>query len=131
MPPDPCAAERQHSDEALEDFRDADDDRKEAREALEEEMSAFDESTWGSAGAIVGIGIACGTNPIGWVACGLGLVAGGAAIYESETDRRGEIEAAQRDLARAERDFWKANSRWQKAMQAEMHCRLHAQAQNP
>lgn len=128
---DPCAAERERSDETLEDFRDAGDDRAQAQDDLEDAMSPMDESTWANVGAVIGVGIACGTTPIGWVSCGLGLVAGGAAIYGSEVDRAGDIEAAQNALARAERDYWKANSRWQKAMRAEMHCRLHNQASAP
>ena len=123
---DPCKDEREESDEALEDFRDADEDLDEAREKLEDEESIFDESNWASAGAIVGIGLACVSNPIGWIVCGGGMAAGGLAVVGSEMDRRGDIEDAQAALQNAERDYWKANRRWQRAMRKEMHCRHHS-----
>lgn len=131
MPPptriDPCANERALSDDAIDDFRDASNDREEAQDDLEDAKSFFDESTWANVGAAGGVALACATTPVGWVTCGIGIVLGGATFVGSEVDRAGDIEAAEKALARAERDYWKANDRFQRAMRAEMHCRLHNQ----
>jgi hypothetical protein len=131
MPPvptvDPCRELVENSNEALEDFEDASDDLHSAQEDLEDEESIFDESNWASGGAIVGIGLACASTPIGWAICGGGMLVGGAAIVGSEMDREGDIEAAQKALNRAQREYDKANRRFQRAMRAEVHCKLHNQ----
>jgi hypothetical protein len=124
---DPCKDEKEESDESLEDFRHASEDRDQAREDLEDAESLFDGSTWASGGAIIGIGLACVSNPFSWVICGLGMGAGGAALFGSETDRADDIKDAKNALQRAERDYWKANARFQRAMRKEMHCRHHNQ----
>ena len=129
MPPniDPCAEFKDARDEALDDLTDAGDDLASASEDLEDAESFWDESTWANVGTAVGIAAACATNPIGWVACGIAWVAGTAAVTSSEVDRQGDIEAAQKDLARANRDYWKAHQALAKALGAEAHCRLHNQ----
>jgi hypothetical protein len=128
MPPptiDPCAEAKANSDEALEDFRDAWEDLDQAQEALDDAESFWDDNTWGSTAAVAGVAIVCSTNPIGWTACGLGAFVGGVSYVGSEIDRQGDIEAAENALARARRDYAKANRRFQKAMRKEAHCRLH------
>lgn len=124
---DPCAAQKDVSDDAIHDFSDAADDHDSAREDLDDAKSFRDESTWANLGASVGVAAACASNPVGWVVCGVGILAGGASVISSEVDRAGDIEAAEKALARAERDYWKANKAFQKAMRAETHCRLHNQ----
>jgi hypothetical protein len=129
MPPniDPCADFKEARDEALEDLNDAAADLVSASEDLEDAESFWDESTWANAGTAVGIAAACATNPIGWVVCGTAWIAGTAAVVASEVDRSGDIEAAEKALARATRDFWKEHNDYLKTLSAEVHCRLHNQ----
>lgn len=51
--------------------------------------------------------------------CGITWLGGTAAVVASEVDRAGDIEPAEKALARTERYYWKANSRWQHAMHEE------------
>lgn len=129
MPPniDPCADLKEARDEALQDLEDAGDDLVSASEDLEDAESFFDESTWANVGTAVAIAAACATNPISLAACGVAWIAGGAAVVGSEVDRAGDIEAAEKALARANREFWKAHHEFLKSLSAEIHCRLHNQ----
>lgn len=124
---DPCKEQREESDEALDDFRDAGEDRRAARETLDDEESVFDGSNIATGAAGAGAVIACVSTPFGWLACGTALLIGGVSVYASESERLDDIEAAREALEDAERDYWKANRRWQKAMRREMHCRHHNQ----
>lgn len=124
---DPCKDQREESDEALDDFRDAIEDRDQAREDLEDEEGFFDGSNVATGAAGAGALIACVSNPIGWAVCGTALLTGGVAMYASESERLDDIESAREALEDAERDYLKANRRWQKAMRKEMHCRHHNQ----
>jgi hypothetical protein len=129
MPPniDPCADFKEARDEALEDMQDALDDLVSASEDLEDAESFWDESTWQNVGTAAAIAVACASNPIGWVACGTGWIIGTAAVVASEVDRSGDIEAAEKALAKANRDFWKEHNDYLKALSEEAHCRLHNQ----
>lgn len=122
---DPCKDQREESDEALEDFRDAIEDRNQAREALEGEEGFFDGSNVATGAAGAGALLVCVSSPFGWLVCGTALLTGGVAMYGSESERLDDIESAREALEDAERDYWKANRRWQKAMRKEMHCRHH------
>ncbi len=129
MPPniDPCAEFKDERDEALQDLDDAGDDLASASEDLDDAESFWDESTWANAGTAIGIAAACSIPPVGWVACSVAWLAGTAAVGSSEVDRQGDIEAAEKALARANRDYWKAHQSLAKALSAEAHCRLHNQ----
>lgn len=122
---DPCREQREESDEAIEDFRDASEDREQARQALEDEEGIMDGSNIATGAAGAGAVIACLSSPFGWAVCGSALLIGGVTVYTSESERLDDIESAREALEDAERDYWKANRRFQKAMRKEMHCRNH------
>jgi hypothetical protein len=126
-----CSKEREERDQAFQEMRLAEQALDQARQALEDERSEWDESSYATGGSVLGIigGVLLCVAPdptlLTKVGCAAGVLGGGAGVAGSEIDRAKEIAAAKAAVSQAEAAYWQAKSRYDSAAAAAQSCVLH------